>query len=187
MPRTSTIARASALALVAGLATIDASGADLSRRASRNAAVRVWFFVTSDCPISNGYAPEIRRICDAYQTDGVSCTLVYEDVRIDEATVRTHQAEYGTSAIHAVIDLDRRLAKKGGATVTPQAIVFDRTGARRYRGRIDNRYAALGTPRRQVTQHDLRNALDAVIAGTPVPTVETEALGCFIVPSSIPR
>jgi hypothetical protein len=65
--------------------------------------------------------------------------------------------------------------------------VIDRTGAIRYRGRIDNFYAALGKPRQQVTERDLRNALDAVLSGRPVPKVETEALGCYIVDPALLR
>jgi hypothetical protein len=59
--------------------------------------------------------------------------------------------------------------------------VIDRTGKIRYRGRIDNFYAALGQTRRQVTEHDLRDALDAIVDGKSVRKSETEALGCFIV------
>ena len=57
----------------------------------------------------------------------------------------------------------------------------------RYRGRIDNWYAALGTRREQVTVHDLSEAIDAVVARKPVRTPETEALGCFIVPAHLVR
>jgi hypothetical protein len=49
-----------------------------------------------------------------------------------------------------------------------------------YRGRIDNFYAALGRPRRVVTEHDLRDTLDAVFGGKPVPKAETQAVGCYI-------
>jgi hypothetical protein len=52
----------------------------------------------------------------------------------------------------------------------------------KYRGRIDNQYAALGKPRRVVTVHDLRDALDALVAGRPVVHPETEAFGCVIAP-----
>ena len=45
---------------------------------------------------------------------------------------------------------------------------------------IDNQYAALGKPRRVVTTHDVRDALDAVLAGRAVAHPETEAFGCFI-------
>jgi hypothetical protein len=49
-----------------------------------------------------------------------------------------------------------------------------------YRGRIDDLYAALGRPRRQVTHPDLRDALDDLVAGKPVRTPRTEATGCYI-------
>jgi hypothetical protein len=142
--------------------------------------VEVQFFVMSDCPVSNGYAPEIQKICDAYRTKGVGCSLVYEDLRITPAGVTRHLAEYGYRGITSTIDTNHRLAAQSKASVTPEAVLIDSTGAVRYRGRIDNKYIALGRPRRVVTSHDLRNALDAVLAGRPVPAGETPAIGCFI-------
>lgn len=142
----------------------------------------VLVFVASDCPVSNGYAPEIQRICRDYRAKGVSCSLVYEDVAIDNARVRAHREEYHYSQMPAVIDADRAIAGRAKATVTPQAVVVGPGGAVKYRGRIDNQYAALGKPRRVVTVHDLRDALDAMLAGRPVANPETEAFGCFIAP-----
>ena len=49
-----------------------------------------------------------------------------------------------------------------------------------YRGRIDNFFAAIGKSRRVVTEHDLRDALDAVLAGKPVAKAETPVVGCYI-------
>jgi AhpC/TSA family len=146
--------------------------------AAKNAAVL--FFVTSDCPISNGYAPAIQQICRDRRARGVDCALVYEDAEIAPAGVRRHLEEFGYRGIPATIDRDRTIADRVRATVTPQAVVVDATGELRYRGRIDNRYADLGMPRRVVTIHDLQNALDAVIDGRPVEHPETPALGCFI-------
>jgi thiol-disulfide isomerase/thioredoxin len=140
----------------------------------------VLFFIASDCPISNGYAPEIQRICSDYRKKGVSCSLVYEDVSIDDAHVRAHRDAYQYKDIAAVIDGDRTIAERVKATVTPQAVVVGPGGIVKYRGRVDNQYAALGKPRRVVTAHDLRDALDAVLAGRVVAHPETEAFGCFI-------
>jgi hypothetical protein len=147
---------------------------------------RVAFFVATDCPVSNSYAPDIQRVCREYGPRGVGCALIYEDVETGPDTtlldrqVRAHLAEYGYAGIDAAIDRDRTAARAAKATVTPQAVVVDRSGEIRYRGRIDNLYAALGKTRRQVTSHDLRDALDAVLAGRKVPNPTTEALGCFI-------
>jgi hypothetical protein len=49
-----------------------------------------------------------------------------------------------------------------------------------YRGRIDNYYADLTKPRAQVTEHDWRDALDAVLSGKPVAKPEVPAVGCYI-------
>ena len=140
----------------------------------------VILFVQSDCPISNSYAPEIQRICKAYAPKGISCSLAYEDVRVDAAGVRKHMNDYAYKGVPATIDSSRTLADRAKATITPQAVVVDGRGAIRYRGRIDNFYASLGKPRQHVTEHDLTDALDAILAGKPVPKPETEALGCFI-------
>jgi hypothetical protein len=146
----------------------------------------VLLFVSSDCPISNGYAPEVQRLCSAYRTRGIFCALVYEDVAKDAAVVRTHRESFGYSDIPAVIDTGHRIAASANATVTPQAIVIAADGEVKYRGRIDSRYAELGKPRRVVTVHDLRDVLDAVLAGRPVLQPVTEPVGCFI-PSATAR
>ncbi len=153
------------------------------------AAASVIIFVATDCPVSNSYAPEIQRVCREYGPKGVECSLMYEDVevagaRLDDA-VRKHLQEYAYDGIPAAIDRSRVIAKNANASVTPQAVVVDRTGTIRYRGRIDNFYAALGKPRQRVTEHDLRNALDAVLSGRTVPRRETEAVGCFIVDPAV--
>ena len=154
----------------------------------------VIFFVATDCPISNWYAPTIQQVCREYSSRGVDCTLMYEDVDLGQtpaaldAAVRTHLREYRYDAMTAAVDRTRVVAKRAKATITPQVVLVDRAGAIRYRGRIDNAYADLGKPRQHVTSHDLRVSLDAVLAGRPVPAPETEALGCYITdPASIRR
>ena len=101
--------------------------------------------------------------------------------------VRKHLHDYRYADIPAAVDRSRAIAKRAKASITPQAVVIDRAGTIRYRGRIDNFYAALGRPRQQATERDLRNALDAVLTGRPVPKVETEALGCFNVDPAMLR
>jgi hypothetical protein len=95
--------------------------------------------------------------------------------------------EHRYSGIPAAVDRSRVIARRANASMTPQAVVVDRAGEIRYRGRIDNFYAALGKPRQQVTEHDLRDALDAVLSGRAVPKRETEAVGCYIVDPAVLR
>jgi len=104
---------------------------------------------------------------------------------VDRSAVRKHLEEYGYRGIPAAIDVDRTVAHRAKASVTPQSVVVDATGEIRYRGRINNFYAALGKPRQQVTVHDLRDALDEVLAGKPVSNPETKALGCYIAPAAL--
>jgi hypothetical protein len=113
---------------------------------------------------------------------GVRCLLFYEDVAIDRRGALEHLRQYGYHDIAAAADGDRAVARRAGATVTPQAVVIDRRGDVRYRGRIDNAYVRFGTRRTHVTVHDLTDAIDAVLANRRVASPETEALGCAIAP-----
>jgi hypothetical protein len=67
------------------------------------------------------------------------------------------------------------------AKSTPEAFVLDRHQILRYRGRIDNGYYARLKKNPQVTSHDLRNALDDLLAGKPVREPSTPPVGCSIV------
>ena len=144
-------------------------------------AASVVFFVTNDCPISNIYAHEIRRICDSYAPHA-SCLLDYVDPSLTESQVSRHMTDFGHGGYSAVIDRKHLLVKAAGATVTPEALVVTPGGKIAYRGRIDNLYVRLGQARPKPTQFDLRAALDAVIAGRAVDQPSAPAIGCSITP-----
>ena len=134
----------------------------------------------ADCPISNRYAPELDRLAATYASKQVSTLLVYEDPAIDAAKVKTHLASfYPKRPLPAIVDTDHSIAKAAGATITPTAVIYNSTG-RAYRGRIDDLYVSIGKMRREPTEATLRLALDAVLAGRPVATPETQAIGCYI-------
>ena len=78
-----------------------------------------------------------------------------------------------------MIDANFALTAAVNATVTPEAAIYTASGLV-YRGRIDDLYADVGQSRRAATTHDVRAALDAVIAGKRVPIRETEPVGCSI-------
>ena len=50
--------------------------------------------------------------------------------------------------------------------MSPEAAVFAADGSIKYRGRINDLYVDLGKKRNAATTHDLRDALDAVLAGS---------------------
>jgi thiol-disulfide isomerase/thioredoxin len=142
----------------------------------------ILFFLSTECPISRFYATEIQRICKQYGDRGVGCRLLYEDLPIEPGAVRQHLNEFGYRGIPAIIDSTGNLARQTGASMTPQAVIIDKAGEVRYRGRINNFYADLGKPRRRATVHDLIDALDDVLAGRKVLYPETAAVGCYITP-----
>jgi AhpC/TSA family len=142
--------------------------------------VEALFFVTNDCPVSNYYAHEIQRICEDYAKRGVGCALVYTDPAITDDQAREHAREYGHGAYPKIVDRAHALVKAAGATINPTAVLIKPDESIAYRGRIDNFYAAIGKTRRVVTEHDLRDALDAVIAGRPVAIPEAPSVGCYI-------
>jgi len=158
----------------------DLDGRATSPLMAATGEINLLIFVSADCPISARYSPEINRIVRDYQPKGVRTWLVYAEAKTTPTAVRANLSEFhaGLSA-PAVIDADFRLTAAVGATVTPEAAVYTSAG-RVYRGRIDDLYQAIGEGRRAAEHHDLRDALDAVIAGRPVAAAETKAIGCFI-------
>jgi len=142
-------------------------------------AMTVLIFVSTDCPISNRYAPEIIRLHDEFTSRGVRFRLVYPNPLDTDAAIDRHRAEYGYPDI-AVPDRDHALVKKAGATITPEAAVFDSNERLVYRGRIDDRFVELGRERPAATRRDLREALAALLAGRPITPARTQAVGCFI-------
>ncbi len=145
-----------------------------------NKAVVV-LFISTDCPISNAYAPEVNRIAAEYAPRGVVLRLVYADGDVTPASAKKHLADFSYT-MAAVLDPDQKLAARLGAKVTPEVFVVSAAGSTIYRGRIDDLYPALGKRRPQPTERELRAALDAFLAGKPVAKPVTEAVGCYLPP-----
>ena len=142
-------------------------------------ALTVLIFVSIDCPISNRYAPEVRRLHEKFAAKGVSFSLVYPNPVEAVAAIRRHLTDYGYP-MPALRDPRHDLVKAAGATITPEAAVFTREGRLAYHGRIDDRYVSLGLERPAATRHDLDEVLTDVLAGKPPRQSTAQAVGCFI-------
>jgi hypothetical protein len=147
--------------------------------ASKNAKAVVFVFVSAECPVSNRYAPELRRLRGQLEPRGVRFWLVFPNPAEDAAGIRTHLTEFDYG-IPALRDPRQELVKLTGATMTPEAAVYDGGGRRVYRGRIDNRYVRLGLERPVPTEHDLLDAATAVLDGRSVSSGSAPAVGCYI-------
>ena len=76
-------------------------------------------------------------------------------------------------------DFDHKAADAFGAKRTPEVFLLDAGRVIRYHGRIDDQYG-IGYQRAEPTRHDLKGALDELLAGKPVTTATTEVSGCVI-------
>jgi peroxiredoxin len=73
-------------------------------------------------------------------------------------------------------DESQAAAKAYGALKTPHFFLFDQARTLRYVGRMDN------SPRdpSKANTHELADAVDALLAGKPMPLAVTEAIGCTV-------
>lgn len=157
----------------------DTAGAVHTSAEWAGAKAAVVLFVTIDCPIGNSYVPELNRIREAYASRGVVMWAVQADPGIPAAAVAKYAVEFRYS-FPMLLDPSQTLVKHAGATITPQAAIFAPDGKLLYLGRIDNRVEDFGKSRPKATVPDLRNALDAVLAGKPVSPDRTKSIGCSI-------
>jgi hypothetical protein len=157
---------------------LDGSPIDALRAPAGTKAI-VYIFTTTDCPISNRYAPEIQRLQQRFASRGVLFRLVYPGRLEHEAEIREHMKQFAYENTQAVRDPQLALAKFTGATVTPEAAVVVNQKVV-YHGRIDDRHVELGVERPSPTTHDLADALTAVLEGKPVARPNAPAVGCFI-------
>lgn len=140
----------------------------------------VFLFTSTDCPISNRYAPEVQRVVSDFTPKGVVFRLVYPNPADEAPAIHEHMTAFSyAGAMEALRDPAHALVKFTKASVTPEAVVVA-NGRVVYRGRIDDRYVELGVERPSATQHDLADALAAILAGKRVPHATTQAVGCFI-------
>lgn len=136
-------------------------------------------FITTDCPVANRYAPELERLRTDLKDKGVKLTLAHVDPELSDEKARVHAAQFALKAA-VVVDRKHLLVGATGATVTPEAVVVDADGCIRYRGRIDDWFTEFGKSRRRPSQHDLRDAIQAVLERRPVRNPETKAVGCLM-------
>ncbi len=163
----------------AKLVFTDIKGKNHTPFASAKTKAVVFVFLLRDCPVSNVYAPEITRIHREYSKKGVALYLVHPDRDTDAKSALAHASEYKLTT-PVVLDHDHKLTRLADAQVTPEAAVFDDKGRLVYRGRIDNLYADFGKKRAKPTRRDLRDTLDALLAGKALAKRTTKAVGCYI-------
>jgi peroxiredoxin len=133
-------------------------------------------FLSFDCPVSTSYCTPLTEMAKGYADKGVAFVgVVAGDEPLDSLAKRAAEYKLGFP-----IYADPKLAAADAlkATTVPEAFVLDHNFILRYRGRIDDGYSARLKRNNAVTAHDLRDALDALLAGKDVPTPVTKPIGC---------
>jgi peroxiredoxin len=140
----------------------------------------VLFFLTTDCPISNGYVPEMNRIAKEYASRGVRTYGVMTDTSVPLADLRKHVKDFAY-AFPVLIDPTQILVKYTNVDTNPESVVITPRAGIVYLGRIDNKVENFGQQRQQPTQRELRDALDAALTGKPVAKTFAQPVGCSII------
>jgi thiol-disulfide isomerase/thioredoxin len=139
--------------------------------------VVVMVFLRRDCPVSSRYAPVIQKISKEY-SERAKFFLVFPDKSDSAADIQKYLSDYHYP-LPAFPDPGHALSKLGHVQITPEVAVFsDRQLV--YDGRIDDWYIEPGRARGAPTTHELKDALDAVLAGKAPARAEVRGVGCYI-------
>ncbi len=159
---------------IVSIAFTDTSGKSYSKESLSKNKATVFFFVSTECPISNIYTPRMIAISQDYASRGVACFLVDSNDEDTPARFKNYTAER-KYPFASVKDSGTKLADLLHAQTTPEAVIIDTSGEFRYLGRIDD-----NQDKTKVARQDVREALDAVLAGKPVSRTRTLPFGCAI-------
>lgn len=143
-------------------------------------------FTCNHCPTAQAYDDRIIKLHADYKDKGVALVAISPNdpkaVRLDELGYTDLSDSFEEMKLRAkdrkfefpyLYDGEtQKTSIAYGVLATPQVFIFDRDRKLRYVGRIDD------SDVREVTSHDTRNALDALLAGKPVEKEITRMFGC---------
>ena len=166
-------------ALAVGAAAPDFTLPDADGRAHSLASLKgesgtLILFIATQCPVSNAYNARMRKLADDYRARGVNVVGINSNSTEPAAEVKQHAAANGLN-FTILKDDGNQIADRFDAQSTPEAYLLDASGKLVYHGRIDNsRYGVM------VISTELRDAIEATLAGRPVEKSEVKAFGCSI-------
>ena len=149
--------------------------------------VLVVIFTCNHCPIAQMYERRIAKLAGDYKDRGVTVVAIEPNdpkaIRIDELDSSDIsdsleemkiRAEYKHLTYAYLYDGEMQSATNAyGPQATPHAFVFDRDRRLRYEGRVDDSYRA-----EIVKTHEVRDAIDALLADREVVVKHTGVFGC---------
>jgi len=169
------------------LAGVD--GKKYSLKDFKKADVLVIVFTCNHCPTAQYYEERLKQIVNDYKKKGVALLAINpndpKSVRVDELGYTDLSDSFAEMKIRAkhkkfnfpyLYDGDKEeVSRAYGPVATPHAFVFDKERKLRYVGRVDDSERP-----ELVKTHDLRDAIDALLAGREVAVQHTKSFGCSI-------
>ena len=152
----------------------DADGNEKALSSLKGKNGTVLIFMSVQCPVSNAYNERMEKLAQDYKAKGIAVIGINSNSTEDAAAVKNHASAKGLT-FTILKDSGNKVADKLGATRTPEAYFLDASNKLVYHGRIDNNQNAS-----LIEANDLRNAIDASLAGKPVEKTEAKAFGCSI-------
>jgi peroxiredoxin len=144
----------------------------------KDSAVVVVAFIGVECPLAKQYAGRLVEIAGKYQDQGVRVVAIDSNQQDSLAELghfeRTYKIEFPL-----LKDPGNAVADLFTADRTPEVFVLDADRKVQYYGRIDNQFT-YGRQKNAADRNYLIEAIDALLAHKPVPTPETESIGCHI-------
>lgn len=150
----------------------DGNAHSLSSLKGKNGSVLI--FISVQCPVSNGYNERMEAMAQGYAKRGISVIGINSNAGEGADAVKAHAAEKHFT-FTVLKDNGNKIADKLGATRTPEAYLLDANNKLVYHGRIDN-----SRDESQVNATELRDAMDALLAGKPIVKTTALAFGCNI-------
>ena len=152
----------------------DAGGKDHSLNSLKGKNGTVLIFIAVQCPISNAYNERMEKLAQDYKARGINVVGINSNSTESAADIKKHALEKNLT-FPILKDNGNKIADSLGATRTPEAYFLDANNKLLYHGRVDN-----SRDLSQVNSSELRDALDATLAGKPVAKTTANAFGCSI-------
>ena len=159
----------------------DTEGAKVALSDFDGNRVLLVMFICNHCPYVKHVRHELARLGRDYASRGVGMVAINANdaAAYPEDSPEKMRAEKASAGypFPYLYDETQEVAKAYGAACTPDFFVFDGDRRLAYRGQLDDARPGNGEP---VTGHDLRAALDALLAGQPVAETQRPSMGCKV-------
>ncbi len=134
----------------------------------------VLIFISAKCPVVKAYNERMEMLAQDYMARGINVVGINSNSTETVDDMKAHAADNKFS-FTMLQDKGNKIADALGATVTPEVFLLDAGNKLVYHGRIDNSRDVT-----KVEHNDLRDAMDAMLAGKPVVKTQADAFGCSI-------